>query len=77
KILLPLPPLIEQLKIVSRANELMSLCDKLEQQSLTSLDAHQQLVETRLGTLTDSQNAEELSENWTRISEHFDTLFTT
>lgn len=55
----------------------MSLCDQLEQQSLTSLDAHQQLVETLLGTLTDSQNAEELAENWTRISEHFDTLFTT
>ena len=77
KILLPLPPLTEQLKIVSRANELMSLCDQLEQQSLTSLDEHQQLVETLLGTLTDSQNAEELAENWTRISEHFDTLFTT
>ncbi|HDY1338100.1 TPA: restriction endonuclease subunit S [Escherichia coli] len=77
KILLPLPPLSEQLKIVSRANELMSLCDQLEQQFLTSLDAHQQLVETLLGTLTDSQNAEELAENWTRISEHFDTLFTT
>ncbi|EIW8275136.1 restriction endonuclease subunit S [Escherichia coli] len=77
KILLSLPPLSEQLKIVSRANELMSLCDQLEQQSLTSLDAHQQLVETLLGTLTDSQNAEELAENWTRISEHFDTLFTT
>lgn len=43
-------------------NELMSLCDQLEQQSLTSLDAHQQLVETLLGTLTDSQNAEELAE---------------
>ncbi|EMV2663078.1 restriction endonuclease subunit S, partial [Escherichia coli] len=39
--------------------------------------AHQQLVETLLGTLTDSQNAEELAENWARISEHFDTLFTT
>ena len=77
KILLPLPPLSEQLKIVSRANELMSLCDQLEQQSLTSLDAHQQLVETLLGTLTDSQNAEELAENWVRINEHFDTLFTT
>lgn len=40
-------------------------------------DAHQQLVETLLGTLTDSQNAEELAENWVRINEHFDTLFTT
>lgn len=55
----------------------MSLCDLLEQQSLTSHNAHQQLVETLLATLIDSQNVEELDENWARISQHFDTLFTT
>ncbi|EHD5769311.1 restriction endonuclease subunit S, partial [Escherichia coli] len=75
--LFALPPLNEQLRIVKKVEQLMSLCDQLEQQSLTSLDAHQQLVETLLETLTDSQNAEELAENWARISEHFDTLFTT
>ena len=74
---IPVPPLPEQLRIVYKINELMSLCDKLEQQSLTSLDAHSQLVETLLATLTDSQNAEELAENWARISQHFNTLFTT
>ncbi|EBW2134677.1 restriction endonuclease subunit S [Salmonella enterica subsp. enterica serovar Newport] len=72
-----LAPIQEQLRIVSRVDKLMSLCDQLEQYSLTSLDAHQQLVETLLTTLTDSQNADELAENWARISEHFDTLFTT
>lgn len=72
-----IPPQSEQKAIVSKVNELMSLCDQLEQHSLTSLDAHQQLVETLLTTLTDSQNADELAENWARISEHFDTLFTT
>ncbi len=72
-----LPPLKEQLRIVEKVEQLMSLCDQLEQHSLTSLDAHQQLVETLLTTLTDSQNANELAENWARISEHFDTLFTT
>jgi type I restriction enzyme S subunit len=72
-----LPPYQEQTRIVSRVQDLMSLCDQLEQHSLTSLDAHQQLVETLLTTLTDSQNADELAENWARISEHFDTLFTT
>lgn len=72
-----IPPQSEQKAIVSKVNELMSLCDQLEQHSLTSLDAHQQLVETLLTTLTDSQSAEELAENWARISEHFDTLFTT
>ncbi|MBS9008537.1 restriction endonuclease subunit S [Escherichia coli] len=72
-----IPPFAEQNRILSTVKKLMSLCDQLEQQSLTSLDAHQQLVETLLGTLTDSQNVEELAENWARISEHFDTLFTT
>lgn len=75
--LIPVPSLGEQKRISDRLNELMILCDELEQHSLTSLDAHQQLVETLLTTLTDSQNADELAENWARISEHFDTLFTT
>ncbi|MXG71537.1 restriction endonuclease subunit S [Escherichia coli] len=75
--LFALPPIAEQERIVEKVCSLMSLCDQLEQQSLTSLDAHQQLVETLLATLTDSQNAEELAENWARISQHFDTLFTT
>ncbi len=74
---LPYPPLQEQERIVNNFTQLMILCDHLEQHSLTSLDAHQQLVETLLTTLTDSQNADELAENWARISEHFDTLFTT
>lgn len=76
-IIIPLPSEREQQIIVDKINELIFLCDQLEQQSLTSLGAHQQLVETLLATLTDSQNAEELSENWARISQHFDTLFTT
>ncbi|AVS53761.1 TPA: restriction endonuclease subunit S [Salmonella enterica subsp. enterica serovar Concord] len=72
-----LPSLKMQEKILSYVITLMSLCDQLELHSLTSLDAHQQLVETLLTTLTDSQNADQLAENWSRISEHFDTLFTT
>ncbi|GME39839.1 MULTISPECIES: restriction endonuclease subunit S [unclassified Pantoea] len=76
-ILIGLPPEQEQNRIVQKVNELMSLCDHLEQQSLTSLEAHSQLVKTLLATLTDSKNAEKLAENWARISQHFDTLFTT
>ncbi|ELY2667620.1 restriction endonuclease subunit S [Cronobacter sakazakii] len=75
--IIALPPKAEQKRIICKVDELMSLCDQLEQQSLTSLEAHQQLVGTLLATLTDSQNAEELAENWARISQHFDTLFTT
>jgi len=75
--LIAIPPSHEQDLIVNKVGELMALCDQLEQQSLTSLDAHSQLVDTLLATLTNSQNAEGLAENWARISQHFDTLFTT
>ncbi|WP_338557566.1 restriction endonuclease subunit S [Erwinia sp. E_sp_B04_8] len=75
--LIAIPPSGEQDLIVNKVGELMSLCDQLEQQSLTSLEAHSQLVETLLSTLTASQNAEDLAENWARISQYFDTLFTT
>ncbi|KLV09232.1 restriction endonuclease EcoAI subunit S [Photobacterium aquae] len=72
-----LPPKQEQHRIVAKIDELMALCDQLEQQTEASLGAHQVLVETLLATLTNSQDATELMANWARISEHFDTLFTT
>jgi type I restriction enzyme S subunit len=78
-VLLPciIPPTAEQHRIVAKVDELMALCDQLEAQAEFSLDAHQTLVTVLLDTLVNSQNAEELAENWTRISGHFDTLFTT
>lgn len=72
-----LPPLSEQHRIVAKVDELMTLCDQLEQQTEASIEAHQVLVTTLLDTLTNSANADELMQNWARISEHFDTLFTT
>lgn len=73
----PLPPLAEQHRIVAKVDELMVLCDQLEQQQTHSLEAHQTLVETLLGTLTRVASQQELTEAWTPIASHFDTLFTT
>ncbi|MFW1556754.1 restriction endonuclease subunit S [Vibrio parahaemolyticus] len=73
----PLPPVNEQHRIVAKVDELMTLCDQLEQQTEASIEAHQVLVTTLLDTLTNSADADELMQNWARISEHFDTLFTT
>jgi type I restriction enzyme S subunit len=72
-----LPPTSEQHRIVAKVDELMTLCDQLEQQTEASIEAHQVLVEALLATLTNSADADELMENWQRISTHFDTLFTT
>lgn len=76
-IVFPLPPLREQHRIVAKVDELMALCDQLETQHNNATEAHEKLVSHLLGTLTQSQSAEEFSENWQRIAAHFDTLFTT
>ena len=75
--LVPVPPEKEQHRIVQKVDELMALCDRLEQQTSDQLEAHETLVDTLLDTLTQSKNATELAENWARLAAHFDTLFTT
>jgi len=72
----PVAPLKEQDSIVAKVDELMALCDQLEQQTETSLLAHQTLVETLLNTLLNAdQNS--FDPAWERIAQHFDVLFTT
>lgn len=71
------PPLAEQHRIVAKVDELMALCDQLEQQHSSAQEAHETLVSQLLATLTQSQNAAEFDANWQRIYAHFDVLFTT
>ncbi|KAB1858227.1 hypothetical protein F4W09_05745 [Acinetobacter tandoii] len=77
ELVLPLPPLKEQQRIVAKVDELMQLCDQLEQQQNLSTEAHEQLVDVLLNALTNSANADEFQQNWQRISANFDLLFTT
>lgn len=70
----PLPPLAEQTRIVTRVEELMRLCDALETKGQLAAAQHAQLVSTLLGTLTDSATPDALAENWQRIASHFDLL---
>ena len=86
---LPLPPIKEQHRIVAKVDELMALCDQLEQQTEASLTAHQTLVQTLLDALTQAaasqpnnpQSAADaptpFEQAWNRLAEHFDTVFTT
>lgn len=75
--LLPVPPIEEQQRIVEKVDELMQLCDQLEQQQTLSSDAHATLVDTLLKALTESSDADEFQSNWQRIVANFDVLFTT
>ena len=81
--LIPLPPLEEQYRLVAKVDELMALCDQLEQQTENSLTHHQTLVETLLNALTealatrDVHGAAAFQDAWQRIADNFDVLFTT
>lgn len=72
-----LPSVAEQNQIVAKVDELMALCDRLETEQADAASAHARLVETLLGTLTQSPDAADLAANWQRLAEHFDTLFST
>ena len=72
--LVPLPPLAEQSRIVTRVEELMQLCDALEAKGRLEAAQHAQLVSTLLGALTASATPEELADHWQRVAQHFDLL---
>jgi type I restriction enzyme S subunit len=72
--LVPVSPLAEQARIVTRVEELMRLCDALEAKGQLEDAQHAQLVQTLLGALTTSTSPDELADNWQRVATHFDVL---
>ena len=70
----PLPPLAEQHRIVARVEELMKLCDALEQSGRLADEQHARLTSTLFDALAASESAHALAENWQRVAEHFDLL---
>ena len=73
-IVIALPPLAEQSRIVTRVEELMRLCDALEAKGKLEAAQHAQLVGTLLGTLTASTTPDALAAHWQRVAQHFDLL---
>jgi type I restriction enzyme S subunit len=77
KLLIPLPPLPEQIRIVSKVNDLMAICNQLEQQHINSSETHEKLVQVLLHSLAQSKNTQEFKDCWKKIASHFEVLFTT
>ncbi len=77
QICVPVPPLAEQHRIVAKVDELMALCDQLENQHTDAIAAHEKLVSYLLDTLTQSKDADDFNDSWHRIAANFEMLFST
>jgi type I restriction enzyme, S subunit len=74
-LILHVPPLAEQHRIVEKVRELMIFCDELEISGNAAKASRKNLVERFLESLLGSTDHLELELNWSRISEVFSILF--
>ncbi|MFZ1976742.1 MAG: restriction endonuclease subunit S [Bacteroidota bacterium] len=75
QLLMPLPPLAEQRHIVDKVDELMALCNDLEEQKKKKQETHTTLNESVLAHMLDANDAEEFAAKWQLICDHFELLY--
>lgn len=74
-LLISLPPLAEQSRIVAKVDELMALCDKLETQQQQRRNLQNNLRLSILQAVAASTSPQELQANWMRLADNFGQLF--
>ena len=74
-LLISLPPLDEQERIVAKVDELMALCDDLEAKQQAKRAMKNALNRASLHALTEP-NGTSLATAWLRVRDHFDDLYT-
>lgn len=72
---LPLPPSTEQSRIVAKVDELMALCDKLENQQQARRKLQNNLRLSTLQAVASAASPHELQSTWARLAENFGRLF--
>jgi type I restriction enzyme, S subunit len=73
--LFPFPPKQEQSLIVAKVDELMALCDQLEQQQQDRRKLQNALRKSTLQALASAQSPHELQTSWQRLHHNFGSLF--
>jgi len=73
--LVPVPPLAEQHRIVAKVDQLMSLCDELEARQQKKRESRAYLNSAALDRLLAARVPGEFAEGWRRISDNFDLLY--
>ncbi|AYM98328.1 restriction endonuclease subunit S [Acidovorax sp. 1608163] len=71
----PLPPTEEQARIVAKVDELMGLCDRLEEQQQDRRKLQKILRQSTLQALASAESPHELQESWQRLQANFGRLF--
>ena len=71
----PLPPLPEQRRIVAKVDQLMALCDELEERQRRRVQKRDRLNRAALHRLTTAASDAEFDRHWERIRAHFDLLY--
>ncbi len=74
---IPVPPTAEQQIIVDMIDELMALCDELEQRQQKRASVRSKLNKASLHSLTTATDDDAFQTAWARIRHNFDTLYTT
>lgn len=77
RLLIVLPPLAEQRRIVAKVGELMSLCDQLEKRQWRRSQLRTRANRSVLHHLATSGNDEELAAQWYRLCENFRLIYDT
>jgi type I restriction enzyme S subunit len=72
---IPVPPLEEQARIVAKVDELMALCDRLEQQQQQRRKLQNALRQSILQAVATATSPHELQTTWTRLADNFGQLF--
>jgi len=75
KFIFPLPPLAEQKRIVAKVDQLMALCDTLEQQLQQCHQTHRQLNDSAVHHLLTAENTRDFEKTWKLICDNFSLLY--
>ncbi len=75
RVLLTLPPLPEQHRIVEKVDQIMALCDELEARQRRRVQKRDRLNRAVLHHLTTAGDDGGLTHGWARIRENFDLLY--
>ena len=71
---LPVPPADEQRRIVVKVDELMALCDDLEEKQSRRHKVRRAFQESALDALSNAESGEELAEAWARVRDNWDAV---